>query len=63
MQAGSTDTFEHSGFPSHTSNKHQACSPVLDEVGPAVPGAVVIAPVESVHGTRWKVPGRSAEAI
>jgi len=32
-------------------------------VGPAVPGAANVAPAEWVHGTEWKVPERSVEAI
>ena len=45
-QAGFVDTPRHSGLPCYTLNKHQACSPILDEVGPTVPRAAVVAPTE-----------------
>ena len=44
MQASFVDTPKHSGLPCHTRNKHQACSPILDEVGPAVHEAADVAP-------------------
>ena len=32
-------------------------------MGPAVPEAVEVAPTESVHGTEWKEPEKSVEAV